>query len=144
MLYSSLPEKHGDKMLGVLLPGKDGVVILFIDEADCKPGITLFRNLTGNTYLLHAPSIPKVEKDMSILIPGGAWTFGSNMKGGHQERYPLEIRKEITDKKGKKMWYMERKMLLRRELSCGLLILLLPDVHGGLQMIQEISLYKDA
>ena len=143
MLSCPLPEKHGSRMLGVLLPGKDGFNILFVDEADCMPGITLFQNLTKNTYLLHAPAVPKTEKDLALLTPGGHWTFGSSGKSAPSERYPLEIRKKIRDKKGKTQWYMERKMMLRRESYSGLLILFLPDERGGLQMIQEISLYKD-
>lgn len=142
-LTCPLPENHGMKLLGVLIPGKKGTELLLIDEKDCPPGVTLFKNMTGNTYLLHAPAVPESERDLALLPPMGTWAFGGTIKGKHSEKYPLEIRRELQENKGRKQWYVQRKMMLRTDRYSGLVILFLPNGEGAPLTILEISLYKD-
>ena len=142
-VIAPLPE-NSNKLLGILIPSEQGMKLLLIDEQRCRPGQSLFYNLTSETFILHAPAVPKEENDTVILEPNASWVFGSQIAAETpDEKYPLEIRKELGEINGKKRWYVKRKMMLERTRHAGSVILFLPDQRTQGLLVQKITVYQD-
>ncbi len=139
---AEIPANISGKILGVFCFSGKQMLLSYIEEKDCQPGMTIIKNMTSTPYLLIVPQAPSGEKDRMLMAGNQEWKFGQSLPKANRT-LPMEIRKELTLKNGQKQWFIERKMILKTDKICGNLILILPNPAGNSILMQSITIYKD-
>lgn len=139
---AELPANVTGKNLGIFCFAGNQMQLSYIDEKDCQPGLSIIKNMTGNSYLFIIPNAPTGEKDKMILGANQEWKFAQSLPKANRS-LATEIRKEMTLPNGQKQWFVERKMMLKTDKVCGNIVLILPHASGNSIQIQPITIYKD-
>lgn len=139
---TNLPQDVVGKSIGVFCFNGNQMIISYIDEKDCQPGMTYIKNMTGIPILLRMPKAIGSEKDMQLLEPGKEWKFGQTLSKENRSM-PLEVRTEKALPNGQKQWFIDRKMMLKTDKSNGNLVLILPHASGNTVQVQTITIYQD-